>query len=182
MEDSRRHRLLGQRRTFYVRNAARAEAFRCCAGGFLRLGPLRRLRQRNRPVLRRGAVVGIPGTGIALRRFLDREMAQDQPLQGYGVPKQRSLPGRLHFVSGGGGVPTVSLRLRRNGIRGSRPEIRHRLVLSGRADRRIAAGVGCVRCSRYRAAHLQRAPTRKTRQGSRAAHHGLLFRQTGIFL
>ena len=40
-----------------------------------RLGPLRRLRQRSRPVLRRGAVVGIPGTGIALRRFLDREMA-----------------------------------------------------------------------------------------------------------
>ena len=25
-------------------------------------------------------------------------------------------------------------------------------------------------------------PTRETRQGSRAAHHGLLFRQTGIFL
>lgn len=77
-------------------------------GDFVCLGPLRRLRQRSRPVLRRGAVVGIPGTGIALRRFLDREMAQDQPLQGYGVPKQRSLPGRLHFVSDGEGISNVS--------------------------------------------------------------------------
>ena len=79
-------------------------------------------------------------------------------------------------------VPTFSLRLRRNGIRGSRPEIRHHLVLSGRADRRIAREMGCARCSRFRAAHLQRAPARETRQGSRAAYHGLLFRQTGIFL
>ena len=97
------------------------------------------------------------------------------------MPERRSLLGRLHFVPDRGGVPTFSLRLRRNRICGSLPEIRHRLVLSGRADRRIAREMGCARCSRYRAAHLQRAPTRKTRQGSRAAHHGLLFRQTGIF-
>jgi len=37
-----------------------------CAWGFLCLGPLRRLRQRSRPILRRGAAVGIPGAGVAL--------------------------------------------------------------------------------------------------------------------
>ena len=80
VDDSRRHRLRGQRRAFYDRGAESATTDRNRAGGFLCLGTLRRLRQRSRPVLRRGAVVGIPGTGIALRRFLDREMAQDQPL------------------------------------------------------------------------------------------------------
>ena len=37
-----------------------------CAGRFLCLGPLRRLRQRSRPVLRRGSAVGIPGTANPL--------------------------------------------------------------------------------------------------------------------
>lgn len=48
----------------------------------------------------------------------------------------------------------VSLRLRRNGIRGSRSEIRHRLVLSGRADLRIAREMECARCSGFRASPL----------------------------
>lgn len=58
-------------------------------------------------------------------------------------------------------------------------EVGHRLGLPGRAGRPAPDGVEGARRSRYRAAHLQHAPTRETRQGPRAAYCGLLFRQTG---
>lgn len=51
---------------FYGRGAARVAPDRKRAGGFLCLGPLRRLRQRSRPVLRRGSAVGVPGRRSAL--------------------------------------------------------------------------------------------------------------------
>lgn len=74
-----RYRLRGERRTFYGRGAARAAPGRNRTGGFLRLGTLRRLRQRCCPVLRRGAAVGVPGAGTSLRRFHDRAVAQNPP-------------------------------------------------------------------------------------------------------
>ena len=48
-------------------------------GGFLRLGPLRRLRQRSRAVQGRCAAVGVPGAGTVVRRFHDREVAENPP-------------------------------------------------------------------------------------------------------